>query len=147
MKYLTLMALLLFIHACEPQKPHSDTTPRSKIAVGDTIFLESGVKFLFTQMSEDTVSVDSARRLSTHINLYIGEERVWTTREPVPQVFPVKYKVDNMIAGFDEVLSYMKKGDRITAIIPPEHGYGAVPYGSIPANSVLNFDIEVLDIR
>jgi FKBP-type peptidyl-prolyl cis-trans isomerase len=51
-----------------------------------------------------------------------------------------------VIAGWSEVVQLMSKGSRYKCTIPPALGYGGRVAGQIPPNSVLIFDIEVLDI-
>jgi len=41
----------------------------------------------------------------------------------------------------------MKVGEKKTLTIPPEKGYGAQAVGSIPANSTLIFDVELVGIE
>jgi FKBP-type peptidyl-prolyl cis-trans isomerase len=51
------------------------------------------------------------------------------------------------IAGFSEGLLLMRKGDRKLLLIPSRLGYGpGGQSGSIPPDSVLMFDVEVLDV-
>lgn len=147
---LAAIVLVAILFGCD-QTPHNDSTPREKISVGDTVYLNSGVKYLFTEKSEDTVSVAPGKLVTVHINLYVAEgdewNLVWSTYEP-RRVMPFRYKVDRMIDGFDEVVQYLKPKDRITAIIPPELGYGEAGNGpTIPPNSTLQFDISVVDIN
>jgi FKBP-type peptidyl-prolyl cis-trans isomerase len=52
-----------------------------------------------------------------------------------------------VIAGWDEGLSGMQIGEKRTLTVPPEKGYGARQVGSIPANSTLIFEVELIDIR
>jgi FKBP-type peptidyl-prolyl cis-trans isomerase len=52
-----------------------------------------------------------------------------------------------VIAGWDEGLAGMKIGEKRTLTIPPEKGYGQSGAGSIPPNSTLIFDVELVDIR
>lgn len=50
------------------------------------------------------------------------------------------------IAGMDEGLRGMKVGGQRQLIIPPSLGYGGTPYGSIPANSILVFNVTLTNI-
>lgn len=52
-----------------------------------------------------------------------------------------------VIAGWDEAFLTMKVGERRLLVIPPNLGYGSSPNGTIPANSTLVFDVELLEVR
>ena len=52
-----------------------------------------------------------------------------------------------VITGWDEGLVGMKVGEKRTLNIPPEKGYGNRAVSSIPANSTLIFDVELVDIK
>lgn len=60
----------------------------------------------------------------------------------------VSFKLINVISGFQEGAQMIGKGGKIHLIIPPALGYGSKGTGQrkIPANAVLIFDIELLDI-
>lgn len=53
--------------------------------------------------------------------------------------------VGGSIPGFSEALQKMQRGGSYRLWIPPELGYGDQESGSIPANSVLEFDVELID--
>ena len=56
--------------------------------------------------------------------------------------------VAGVVPGFAEALKLMSRGSKYRLWIPPELGYGAQPQGeAIPANSVLVFDVEMIDFR
>lgn len=61
---------------------------------------------------------------------------------------PIRFKlgVGRVIKGWDEGIALLHKGDKAKFIIPPELGYGNRKVGSIPPNSTLYFDVELLDI-
>jgi FKBP-type peptidyl-prolyl cis-trans isomerase FklB len=61
-----------------------------------------------------------------------------------PAVFPV----NRVIRGWTEALQMMKVGDKWQLVIPPEMAYGkqGTPDGTIPPESTLVFDIELLEI-
>lgn len=52
-----------------------------------------------------------------------------------------------VIAGWDEGLVGMKIGDKKTLTIAPEKAYGSRAMGSIPPNSTLIFDVELVSIK
>ncbi|GAA4433997.1 hypothetical protein GCM10023188_24420 [Pontibacter saemangeumensis] len=52
-----------------------------------------------------------------------------------------------VIAGWDEGLQLMHEGENARLYIPSRLGYGQRPAGTIPANSVLVFDVEIVDIK
>lgn len=62
-----------------------------------------------------------------------------------PLSFPLGQR--QVIAGWDEGIALFKKGGKGTLIIPPHLGYGSRNNGPIPANSVLVFEIELVDVQ
>ncbi|MCP9269284.1 FKBP-type peptidyl-prolyl cis-trans isomerase [Xenorhabdus sp. XENO-1] len=60
---------------------------------------------------------------------------------------PLTIGLDRIIPGWKEGLQHVKKGGKITLVIPPDLAYGKASLPNIPANSTLVFDIELLDIK
>ncbi len=52
-----------------------------------------------------------------------------------------------VIEGWDEGIPFMKKGEKGILYIPSYRGYGAQRAGSIPPNSTLIFEVELLDVK
>ena len=72
-------------------------------------------------------------------------QKFWSTLDGgTPMTFVLG--VDPMITGFTEGLSTMKVGGKRKVTIPPALGYGARPKGTIPPNSTLLFDIELISV-
>jgi FKBP-type peptidyl-prolyl cis-trans isomerase len=59
---------------------------------------------------------------------------------------PAEFPVTGVIKGWTEALQMMKVGGKMKLFIPPELGYGPSARPGIPANSVLVFDVELVDI-
>ena len=51
----------------------------------------------------------------------------------------------NLIQGWQEGIPLLQKGGKGTFFVPAELGYGSQRVGDIPANSVLIFEIELVD--
>lgn len=67
----------------------------------------------------------------------------------VDRGYPFMFKIGKgeVIQGWDEGVASMKVGGKRTLIIPPILGYGNRGTGSIPPNSTLMFDVELLEIK
>ncbi len=60
---------------------------------------------------------------------------------------PISFGLSQVIPGWTEGLQLMSIGSKARLVIPAELGYGDQDIGSIPANSTLVFDVELLDIE
>ncbi len=58
---------------------------------------------------------------------------------------PLSFKLTQVIKGWQIAIPLMKKGEKTKFFIPSNLAYGESGSGSIPANSVLIFDIELID--
>lgn len=58
---------------------------------------------------------------------------------------PTPMPVAGVVNGFSEALKLMPKGAKYRLWLKPSLGYGDKATGPIPANSVLVFDVELLD--
>lgn len=57
-----------------------------------------------------------------------------------------KTSLSNVIAGWRRGMVLFGEGGKGTLIIPPSLGYGSQAVGAIPSNSVLIFDVELLEV-
>lgn len=57
----------------------------------------------------------------------------------------IKFLLSDLILGWQEGIPLLKKGGKGTFLLPSALGYGPGGSGSIPPNTVLIFDIELVD--
>jgi len=56
-------------------------------------------------------------------------------------------RLSSLIQGWQEGIQLIGKGGKIKLLVPSDLGYGSQQQGSIPANSVLIFDITLYDFN
>lgn len=60
---------------------------------------------------------------------------------------PITFAVGGVIRGWTEALQLMPVGSKYKLYVPQQLAYGTNDVGSIPAGSVLIFDVELLEIK
>jgi peptidylprolyl isomerase len=107
---------------------------------------QSGLKYAI--LEEGTgVTADSGDIVTVHYSGYLLDGTKFDSS--VEKDEPLKFilKLQPLIPGWEEGMMYLNKGAKAKFIIPPYLGYGPLAQGKIPANSVLVFDVEVVDIE
>ncbi len=59
---------------------------------------------------------------------------------------PAEFPLNGVIKGWTEGLQLLKTGSKAKFFIPADLAYGEMPRPGIPGNSVLVFDVELIDI-
>jgi FKBP-type peptidyl-prolyl cis-trans isomerase FkpA len=60
---------------------------------------------------------------------------------------PATFNLLGVISGWTKGVPLVKKGGKIKLYLPPSLAYGPNQYQTIPGNSILIFDIDLLDYR
>jgi FKBP-type peptidyl-prolyl cis-trans isomerase FkpA len=78
---------------------------------------------------------------------YKGSFLTGNTFQVIGKEEPLEYKVNQLIIGWQDALMMLKEGGKIHIIIPPQLGYATQKSDVIPANTVLEYELEVLEVK
>jgi FKBP-type peptidyl-prolyl cis-trans isomerase len=107
---------------------------------------KSGLKYVILQPGT-AEKADSADLVTVHYTGFLPTGKIFDSSVERDEPFKFRLKLQPVIPGWEEGIQMIGKGGKAKLIIPPALGYGAVPVGSIPPNSTLIFDVEVLDVE
>src|SRR5690554_4118380 len=102
--------------------------------VGDTLRVNYTGYFLNEQVFDTSVE-----QIARHNNLYSS------SRDYIPFRVLFGYP-DIVIDGWQYALAQMKEGESATALIPSRFAYGRYGRGNIQPNTVLAFDLELVEV-
>ncbi|QJC35394.1 FKBP-type peptidyl-prolyl cis-trans isomerase [Enterobacteriaceae endosymbiont of Donacia proxima] len=115
------------------------------------ILKEKGFKKTNTGLVYKIHKIGSGKKITNNNQIivikYTGKLIDGTEFDSTEKNKPLSICLKQVISGWKEGLKYIKKGGKITLIIPPKLAYGLEIISSIPANSTLRFEIELLDIK
>ncbi|RRO13435.1 peptidylprolyl isomerase [Flavobacteriaceae bacterium 14752] len=109
---------------------------------------ESGLRYVITEENPDGEQPQAGDNVSVHYEGRLIDGTVFDSsfKRNKPITFPLGQR--RVIAGWDEGIALMKKGEKATLVIPPDLGYGPRGAGGvIPPNAYLIFDVELVDIK
>jgi FKBP-type peptidyl-prolyl cis-trans isomerase FklB len=123
--------------------------------VGDT-----GIVLLFTEENPEGETAVEGDSLWVNYTGYFLDGSVFDTsieqtardnnmfnasREYEP--YPIKLAYTQVITGWHYALAQMKEGEKATALIPSSYAYGPYGQGTIGPNTVLAFDLELVEVK
>lgn len=107
---------------------------------------KSGLRYVILQPGTGE-KADSADLVTVHYTGFLTSGKIFDSSVERDEPFKFRLKLQPVIPGWEEGIRLLGKGGKAKLIIPPALGYGSVPVGSIPPNSTLIFDVEVLDVE
>ena len=103
---------------------------------------ESGLRYVITQAGDDhtpclesRVTVTYEGRLLVNGNVFDGSAT------------PISFPLKKLIVGWQIGFLQLSQGAKATLYIPAGLGYGNLPYGPIPGNSNLIFNVTLTDFE
>lgn len=143
---LLLLAIPVLIFSCkksESDQPRIDREIIRKYIADSNLVADSTASGLFYVISDS----GSVKRPNSASYVTVNYKGYFTSGVVFDQTSgtPFSTLLTSVIAGWTEGIPLIQKGGKIKLLIPSALGYGDKDYGTIPANSVLIFDIELLD--
>lgn len=117
----------------------------------ESITLEDPAKYPNLKITDIKVGNGAQPTFGSTVTVhYVGtltNGKVFDSSRDRNQPFSFRIGTSEVIKGWDVGLSTMKVGGKRKLEIPPEMGYGSRAVGSIPANSTLIFEVELLNVN
>jgi FKBP-type peptidyl-prolyl cis-trans isomerase FkpA len=151
----SLLWLLLFvpvmISGCKKDEPYDadaqlqkDEEQIKNYLAANNILAErhpSGVYYVISAEGQGSVTYTESTSVKVTYTLKLLGGQV------IPQPDEaVTFALGGVIVGWQIGIPLIQKGGKIRLFIPSGYAYGPRPQGNIPANSILDFEIDLLDV-
>jgi len=119
---------------------------KRKIKVNEEVTTASGLRYRVTELGTGK-QVLAGDKVTVHYTGKLTNGTKFDSSKDRNQPFSFKVGANQVIKGWDEGLQLLNVGDKATFVIPSELAYGERDMGTIPPNSILVFDVEVIDSK
>jgi len=153
MRKLLLVSVAIIIAACSPLKAGVDNPALDNSAwleqnakAKGVITSDSGLQYTVIQQGEPNGAVASpGQGISANYHGIFRDGSVFDSS--YERGAPLRGPSNGFIKGWNEVLTEMSVCEARTLYIKPELAYGARQRGSIPADSLLTFHMQLLEVQ
>jgi len=140
--------IVLLLAACKTTNKTADKNSQIIIqqSMSNTLTTPSGVKIEITQKGNG-LKASAGDKVTVHYTGKLTNGKKFDSSVDRGQPFAFAVGTGQVIKGWDEAFLMLQVGDKATLTIPAEAGYGSRALDSIPANSTLVFDVELLSVK
>ena len=92
-------------------------------------------------------TAEAGDKLTVHYVGRLTDGRVFDSSRDSNTPFIFTLGVGQVIKGWDEGMTGMRVGGKRKLVISPDYAYGSQGIGSIPPNSTLIFEVELLEVE
>ena len=131
--------------AAENLVKQNEFLEKNKGEVG-VVATESGLQYLILKEGQGKTAKDGDT-ITVHYTGTLLDGTKFGSSIDGNQPLSITLGEGQLIKGWVEMLRLMKKGEKVKTWIPSSLGYGEYGNNVIPGNSVLIFEIELLDIK
>ena len=149
MKKLLILFSFFIISGCVQDSPNIQQIENLQFFIDNqkndqVIEIEPGLQYLVIDSGDpksDPPKLNQTISAHFHGTLTNGEI-FWSSLDSEP----LKIELSKLIIGCQKAISLMRKGDKWIVYIDPTMAYGEEGRPGIPSNSILIFEIELLEI-
>ncbi|MDC1189673.1 FKBP-type peptidyl-prolyl cis-trans isomerase [Gammaproteobacteria bacterium] len=144
-------SLLLILVGCNQDSPNVKQIGNMQYFIENaaqdgTNQVESGLQYSIISSGDETSqSPDLNDVITAHFHGTLTDGTVFWSSVDMNE--PLKVQLSGLIVGCQKIIGLMRVGDKWRVYIDPSMAYGDEGRPGIPSNSILIFDIELLDIE
>ena len=149
MKKLLIICILFSIYGCNQDSPNIKQIENMQFFIDNkkneqVVEIEPGLQYMIIDEGDPKgQSPKLNQTISAHFHGTLTNGEVfWTSIDGDP----LTTELSKLIIGCQKIISLMKKGDKWKVFIDPTMAYGEEGRPGIPSNSILIFEIELLEI-
>ena len=150
-RFLTLVISLIVLTGCVQDSPNVKQIANMKFFIENQAqeginVIEKGLHYAVLNSGDiNSKSPELSDTITAHFHGTLTDGTVfWSSVESNE---PLTIQLSGLIEGCQKVISQMKINDKWRVYIDPSMAYGDEGRPGIPSNSILVFDIELLDIQ
>jgi peptidylprolyl isomerase len=107
---------------------------------------ESGLRYNITKENPSGQTPKAGDLVKVHYTGYLLDGTVFDSSYKRDKPLEFLVGTGRVIPGWDEGIMLLKTGEKADLVIPSELAYGPRANGPIPANSILKFEVELVDV-
>jgi len=149
MKKLLIIFSFFIIFGCVQDSPNIQQIENLQFFIDNqkndqVIEIEPGLQYLVIDSGDPMSDPPTLNQtISAHFHgILTNGEIFWSSLDSEP----LKIELSKLIVGCQKAISLMRKGDKWMVYIDPTMAYGEEGRPGIPSNSILIFEIELLEI-
>ena len=150
-RFFTLVISLIVLNGCVQDSPNVKQIANMKFFIENQAqeginVIEKGLHYAVLNSGDiNSKSPELSDTITAHFHGTLTDGSVfWSSVESNE---PLTIQLSGLIEGCQKVISLMKINDKWRVYIDPSMAYGDEGRPGIPSNSILVFDIELLDIQ
>lgn len=108
------------------------------------LVLSNGIQYEFLEKKRGARVGETKAALHVYYTCTLTNGQYIESVEPPTK--PMIVTLDGVLPGWKVLLPLMRKGETIKAYLPSEYGYGGQQHGKVPPNSILVYELTLVDI-